>query len=82
MKLITKGSIEEDMLRLGETKLALDEAVAGDTEESDGKAESAPEKMMRTSLLETLRKQFEEEGRRERKRVGGACAQPRTGEKN
>ncbi|KLO15390.1 hypothetical protein SCHPADRAFT_849585 [Schizopora paradoxa] len=64
VKLITKGSIEEDMLRLGETKLALDEAVAGDTEESDGKAESAPEKMMKTSLLETLRKQFEEEDKR------------------
>lgn len=61
VKLITKGSIEEDMLRLGETKLALDEAVAGDTEESDGKGESAPEKIMKTSLMETLRKQFEEE---------------------
>jgi len=63
VKLITKGTIEEDMLRLGETKLALDEAVAGDSEESDGKAESesAPEKIMKTSLMEALRKQFEEE---------------------
>ena len=30
VKLITKGSIEEDLLRLGATKLALDEAVAGE----------------------------------------------------
>ena len=32
VKLITRGTIEEDMLRLAETKLALDEAVAGEAE--------------------------------------------------
>lgn len=57
VKLISRGTIEEDMYRLGQTKLALDEAVAGDTEESDTKAE----KIMKTSLMEALRKQFEAE---------------------
>jgi len=58
VKLISKGTIEEDMLRLGETKLALDEAVAGD---SDEKGESAPERAMKTSLMNVLRQQFEKE---------------------
>jgi len=57
VKLITRGTIEEDMLRLGETKLALDEAVAGDGEEG----ESAPEKAMKASLMSVLRKQFEKD---------------------
>ncbi|KAJ7497352.1 SNF2 family N-terminal domain-containing protein [Mycena latifolia] len=57
IKLISRGTIEEDMLKLGETKLALDEAVAGDTEEK-GDGESAPEREMKTSLLEVLRQQF------------------------
>ncbi|PPQ67269.1 hypothetical protein CVT25_005853 [Psilocybe cyanescens] len=56
VKLISKGTIEEDMLRLGETKLALDEAVAGDGDENDG---NAPEREMRGSLLKSLRKQYE-----------------------
>ena len=46
------------MLRLGETKLALDEAVAGDDEE---KEETAPERAMKTSLMNVLRQQFERE---------------------
>lgn len=58
MKLISRGTIEEDMLRLGETKLALDEAVAGDTEE---KGENEPEREMKTSLMNTLRQQFEKQ---------------------
>ena len=46
------------MLKLGQTKLALDEAVAGDAEEGgEGKAE----KIMRSGLMSSLRKQFEEE---------------------
>lgn len=58
VKLISKGTIEEDMLRLGETKLALDEAVAGDGEERE---ENAPERAMKTSLVKVLRQQFEKE---------------------
>lgn len=58
VKLISRGTIEEDMLRLGQTKLALDEAVAGDT---DDKGESAPEREMKTSLLRTLRQQLEKQ---------------------
>lgn len=48
------------MLRLGETKLALDEAVAGDTEEK-GDGESAPEREMKMSLMNVLRQQFEKQ---------------------
>lgn len=58
VKLISRGTIEEDMLKLGQTKLALDEAVAGDTEDKD---ESAPEREMKTSLMNVLRQQFERE---------------------
>ncbi|KAF7288692.1 SNF2 family DNA-dependent ATPase [Mycena chlorophos] len=64
IKLITRGTIEEDMLRLGETKLALDEAVAGDSEDTK-EGESLPEREMKKSLLQTLRQQFtteDEEG--------------------
>ncbi|KAF9070555.1 P-loop containing nucleoside triphosphate hydrolase protein [Rhodocollybia butyracea] len=58
VKLISRGTIEEDMLKLSEMKLALDEAVAGD----DEKGESAPEREMKASLMSTLRRQFEKEG--------------------
>ncbi|KAH0827825.1 putative snf2 family dna-dependent atpase [Lanmaoa asiatica] len=62
VKLITRGTIEEDMLRLGETKLALDEAVAGDTEEMDGdKGESKQEMEIKMSLMNVLRKQLEQQ---------------------
>ena len=55
VKLITRNSIEEDMLRLGQTKLALDEAVAGDGGEQVGEDF---ERKMKTSLMSTLRKQL------------------------
>ncbi|KAG9101373.1 hypothetical protein FRC06_003106 [Ceratobasidium sp. 370] len=55
VKLITKETIEEDILRLGQTKLALDEAVAGDGEEG---GEGATEKAMKASLLTVLRERF------------------------
>ncbi|PCH43660.1 hypothetical protein WOLCODRAFT_75036 [Wolfiporia cocos MD-104 SS10] len=54
VKLITKGSIEEDMLALGQTKLALDEAVAGE----DG--EEQVEREMKTSLMNVVRKKLQE----------------------
>ncbi|CAE6413255.1 unnamed protein product [Rhizoctonia solani] len=57
VKLITKETIEEDILRLGQTKLALDEAVAGDTGEEAG-GEGATEKAMKSSLLTVLRERF------------------------
>ncbi|KAK0212555.1 SNF2 family N-terminal domain-containing protein [Desarmillaria ectypa] len=56
VKLISRGTIEEDMLRLGETKLALDEAVAG---EADDKEDAAAEREIKTSLMSVLRQQFE-----------------------
>ena len=55
VKLITRNSIEEDMLRLGQTKLALDEAVAGDGGEQVGEDF---ERKIKTSLMSTLRKQL------------------------
>lgn len=60
VKLISRGTIEEDMLRLGETKLALDEAVAGESEEVDGdRGTTRQEKEIKKSLLSQLRKQLE-----------------------
>ncbi|CAE6439203.1 unnamed protein product [Rhizoctonia solani] len=56
VKLITKETIEEDILRLGQTKLALDEAVAGDAGEEG--SEGATEKAMKSSLLNVLRERF------------------------
>lgn len=58
VKLITKGTIEEDMYRIGNTKLMLDDAVAGN---GDDEGESKTEKLMKSSLLSVLRKQFEKE---------------------
>lgn len=55
VKLITKGSIEEDMLQLGMTKLALDEAVAGE------EGEEKVEREMKTSLMNVVRKKLEVE---------------------
>ena len=52
MKLITKGSIEEDMLALGQMKLALDEAVAGE------EAEERVEQEMKVSLMNAVRKKL------------------------
>lgn len=71
VKLISRGSIEEDMLRLGETKLALDEAVAGETDEQKG--ESVPEMEMKMSLMNTLRQQFKKEQQGDE---GSAAAAP------
>ncbi|KAI0300995.1 SNF2 family N-terminal domain-containing protein [Multifurca ochricompacta] len=65
VKLITRNSIEEDMLRLGQTKLALDMAVAGDGSEQAGED---LERKMKTSLMSTLRKQLANTG------VGGVEA--------
>jgi len=59
VKLITKGTIEEDIYRIGNTKIMLDDAVAGDANE--GEEESATETKMKSSLLSTLRKQFEKD---------------------
>lgn len=49
-----KGSIEEDMLALGMTKLALDEAVAGE------EGEEKIEREMKTSLMNVVRRKLED----------------------
>jgi SWI/SNF-related matrix-associated actin-dependent regulator 1 of chromatin subfamily A len=46
------------MLKLGQTKLALDEAVAAEPKEE---GESAPEREMKKSLMTVLRQQFEKQ---------------------
>jgi SWI/SNF-related matrix-associated actin-dependent regulator 1 of chromatin subfamily A len=56
IKLITKGTIEEDILQLANTKLQLDEAVAGDEE-----ASKQTENEVKKSLIQRLRKQLEQE---------------------
>ncbi|KAI0093055.1 SNF2 family N-terminal domain-containing protein [Irpex rosettiformis] len=53
VKLITKGSIEEDILELGKMKLALDEAVAGE------EGEERIEQEMKTTLMNVVRKKLE-----------------------
>jgi SWI/SNF-related matrix-associated actin-dependent regulator of chromatin subfamily A containing DEAD/H box 1 len=58
IKLITRGTVEEDMLKLSQMKLDLDEAVAGDNDEHDAKVENE----MKKSLMKTLRQKFEDEG--------------------
>jgi SWI/SNF-related matrix-associated actin-dependent regulator 1 of chromatin subfamily A len=58
IKLVSRNTIEEDMLKLGETKLALDEAVAGDID--DPKAGQAVERQMKQSLMNVLRNQVQE----------------------
>lgn len=52
------------MYRLGLTKLALDEAVAGD-DSTEGDGDEKAEKKMKTSLLSVLRDQFEKEEQRQ-----------------
>lgn len=53
VRLVTKGTVEEQILALGETKVALDERVAGaGSEEVDTKAEKKVEDMMLQSLKE------------------------------
>ncbi|KAH9929517.1 SNF2 family N-terminal domain-containing protein [Epithele typhae] len=55
IKLITKGSIEEDMLALGQMKLALDEAVAGEEGER-------VEREVQMSLMSAVRKKLTTDG--------------------
>ncbi|KAK8861446.1 hypothetical protein IAR55_002265 [Kwoniella newhampshirensis] len=62
IKLITKGSIDEDMLAIGMTKLQLDDAVGGEEITLDGQDNSGSDdktaKEARRSLLTTLRNKF------------------------
>ncbi|KZV95177.1 hypothetical protein EXIGLDRAFT_644468 [Exidia glandulosa HHB12029] len=67
IKLISKGTIEEDIMRLGETKLQLDEAVAGEAlgaaaaegEDAENAGESVAEKQIKASLVESIKRQLE-----------------------
>lgn len=61
IKLVTKDSIDEDMLNIGMTKLQLDDAVGGEEITLDGEAgkDDNTAKEVRKSLLTTLRNKFE-----------------------
>lgn len=62
IKLITRNSIDEDMLNIGMTKLQLDDAVGGEEITLDGEAGSKEDntaKEVRKSLLTTLRNKFD-----------------------
>jgi len=64
IKLITKDSIDEDMLSIGQHKLQLDDAVGGDEIALDGdvgpgaQKDDKTAKEMKKSLLTTLRNKF------------------------
>jgi SWI/SNF-related matrix-associated actin-dependent regulator 1 of chromatin subfamily A len=59
VRLITRGTIEEQIHALGESKIALDERVAGEgaTAAEEKQAERAGEQMVEKMLLESLRKE-------------------------
>ena len=68
VRLVTKGTVEEQILALGETKVALDERVAGMAgEEQDKKAESMGKKQVEEMMLQSLKEEQEEHkgGRKE-----------------
>ena len=58
VRLVAKGTIEEQIHALGETKLALDDRVAGVAEELDGaKAETQGKKMVEEMLMNKIEKE-------------------------
>ena len=61
IKLITKNSIDEDMLAIGVTKLQLDDAVGGEAivDGGQGGQDDKTAKEVRKSLLTTLRNKFD-----------------------
>ncbi|WVQ78767.1 hypothetical protein IAT38_000858 [Cryptococcus sp. DSM 104549] len=62
IKLITKGSIDEDMFEIGQTKLQLDDMVGGEEVTLDGTngADDQTAKETKKSLLTHLRSKFKE----------------------
>ena len=62
IRFVTKGTIEEDIYALGETKLALDNRVAGVSEGGDGaKAEDQGKEIIRVSMMSKIKKEMEME---------------------
>ena len=55
VRLVSRGTIEEQILALGDTKLALDERVAGVGEEGDKKADAAGQKKVEEMMLQSLK---------------------------
>ena len=55
VRLVTKGTIEEQILALGETKLALDDRVAGEGEEDGAKAEREGVKRVEEMMIKEIK---------------------------
>ena len=61
VRLVSRGTVEEQILALGDTKVALDEKVAGvGSEEGDKKAEAMGQKKVEELMLQSL--EVEKEG--------------------
>lgn len=65
VRLVTRGTVEEAILALGETKVALDERVAGVEGEGDKKAEKEGMKKVEEMVLAGLEKEMAKEGEKE-----------------
>lgn len=79
-KFVSRGTIEEDMLRLAETKLKLDKAVGGGEgeygvgAEDEGNAETT-EKVVKSSLLQSIRNRLDHGGQPEQEGADPAASQ-------
>ena len=57
VRLVSKATVEEQILALGETKVALDERVAGVGEEGDKKVEEVRQKKVEQMMLQNLKEE-------------------------
>ena len=64
-RFVTRDTIEEQIYALGQTKLALDQAVAGDDEGGDKKSEEAGMKAVENMVLADMEKESKEETKEE-----------------
>ena len=63
VRLVSRGTVEEAILALGETKVALDERVAGVSEDGDKKAEKEGMRKVEEMVMEGLKKEVISEGK-------------------
>ena len=69
VRLVSKGTVEEQILALGETKVALDEKVAGvGTEGDEKKAEAVGQKKVEEMMWQSIKEQEETDGEKKDKK--------------
>ena len=69
VRLVSKGSVEEQILALGETKIALDEKVAGvGTEGDERKAEAVGQKKVEEMMWQSIKEQGETSSKKKEKK--------------